>query len=131
LQEQNIMKLTMLQVARLGAVIFRQNVGQTWTGSKVVKVPGGNIVLENPQPVRMGLCNGSSDLIGWRSIEITPEMVGNKIAVFLAIESKSEHGVVSKDQRKFIDRVIEDGGIAGIARKPEDADELFEAYDHH
>ena len=65
--------------------------------------------------VRFGLCKGSSDLIGWTSIEITEEMVGEKVAVFTAIEIKDK-GKATDDQLRFIQRVNEAGGLAGIAR---------------
>ncbi len=45
--------------------------------------------------VQFGLCVGSSDLIGFKSMTITPEMVGQKIAVFTALEVKTEKGKVS------------------------------------
>lgn len=71
--------------------------------------------------VEFGLCVGSSDLIGWTTLEITPDMVGKKVAVFTAIEVKTAKGNPSPEQRNFISRVREAGGIAGIARSPEDA----------
>lgn len=40
------------------------------------------------QLVRYGLCPGSSDLIGFRTITITPDMVGQQVAVFTAVEVK-------------------------------------------
>lgn len=65
---------------------------------------------------RFGLCNGSSDLIGWRSVTVTPEMVGQRVALFVAIEVKTERGRVSKDQQNFIDAVNQAGGVGVIAR---------------
>jgi len=75
----------------------------------------------NGQWVEFGLCIGSSDLIGWTSIEITPEMVGKKVAVFTAVEVKTPTGRATAEQTNFISRVREAGGIAGIARSPEEA----------
>jgi hypothetical protein len=45
--------------------------------------------------VRFGLCKGSSDLIGLRSLEITPELVGLRLAQFVALEVKAAQGVPS------------------------------------
>jgi hypothetical protein len=69
-----------------------------------------------------GLCNGSSDLIGWTSIEITPDMLGKKLAVFSAIEVKTETGKLSPEQKIFLENVKNAGGIAKICRKLEDLD---------
>jgi hypothetical protein len=50
--------------------------------------------------VRFGLCKGSSDLIGLRSLEITPELVGQRLAQFVALEVKAAQGVPSPEQRR-------------------------------
>ena len=48
------------------------------------------------QPIKAGWgANGASDLIGFTTVEITPEMVGQKAAIFTAIEVKRETGRVS------------------------------------
>lgn len=75
--------------------------------------------------VRYGLCPGSSDLIGWRRVLITPEHVGSQIAQFVAIELKAATGRVSTEQRQFIDLVNRWGGVAGVARSVEDAEALI------
>lgn len=75
--------------------------------------------------VEFGLCVGSSDLIGWTTVEITPEMVGKSLAVFTAIEAKTTTGKPTPEQLNFIARVREAGGIAGIARSPEGAREII------
>jgi len=74
--------------------------------------------------VRFGLCPGSSDLIGWKSVVITPDMVGKRVAVFTAIETKTAKGAVRINQHLFIKAVREAGGKAGVARTMEDADEI-------
>lgn len=69
---------------------------------------------------------GGSDLIGWRSVEITPEMVGQSIAQFVAIECKAASGRVSPDQIRFIEAVKKAGGVAGVVRSPDEATRLLE-----
>jgi hypothetical protein len=76
-------------------------------------------------PVSYGLQTGSSDLIGWRSITITPEMIGQRIAVFCSIEVKSTTGRVRQEQQQWLDAVTAAGGIAGVARSVEDAQRLL------
>jgi hypothetical protein len=65
--------------------LFRNNVG-------VLKDPNG-------RPVRFGIANDSAainkicksgDLVGWQSVTVTPEMVGQTLAVFVSVETKDE-----------------------------------------
>lgn len=95
---------------------FRANVGQAWTGNKTKRLPNGDMVLERPRPFTTGLPKGFSDLFGWHTVEITPDMVGQRVAVFTAIEVKTETGRVSEQQQKFLDAVNKAGGRGFIAR---------------
>jgi hypothetical protein len=69
-----------------------------------------------------GLCPGSADLIGWRAVAITPEHVGQTLAVFLSIEVKTDKGKPSTEQLRWQKVVKQHGGIAMIARSVEDAE---------
>lgn len=72
--------------------------------------------------VQFGVASpGGSDLIGYRTVEITPEMVGRKVAVFCAIEVKTATGRATPAQRNFLDHIRAAGGIAGIVRSPAEA----------
>lgn len=75
--------------------------------------------------VRYGLCNGSSDFIGLYSMVVTPEMVGRKVAVFFAPESKARGKDAEDHQEKWMKEIREAGGIAGVARNGEEADALI------
>ena len=75
--------------------------------------------------VKFGLCKGSSDLIGFKTVTITPDMVGQKIAIFSAIEVKDK-GKATNEQKKFIDVIKKAGGLAGIARDIEDAKKILD-----
>jgi hypothetical protein len=107
--------------------LFRNNVGLAYTGD-VKRHGNGTITIENARPIKFGLCKGSSDLIGWTRIQITPEMIGRTVAVFTAIEVKSATGRASKEQKNFIKRIHDCGGIAGIARSLYDADKVVESF---
>jgi hypothetical protein len=72
-------------------------------------------------PVRYGLQPGSSDLIGWTIRTVTPDMVGQQVAVFTSIEVKTPTGRVKPEQQQWLDAVQAAGGIAGVARSVEDA----------
>lgn len=132
--ETNLQKLIMLGVSKIGTTtIFRNNVGMGWIGKSKrisqptnVKLMPGDVLIQNGRPLHAGLCEGSSDLIGWTERTVTPEMVGKKVAIFTAVEVKTDAGRVSTHQLNFISRVRQAGGIAGIARNPEEARNLIE-----
>lgn len=92
-----------------GLRLFRNNVG-------VLRDREG-------RAVRFGLHPGSSDLIGWRTVTVTPDMIGQRVAVFTALEVKAPGGThkVTAEQRQFLDIVEAAGGIAGVARSPSQA----------
>lgn len=74
---------------------------------------------------RFGLAVGSSDLIGWRTLTVTTDMVGSKLAVFVALEGKSKTGATTSEQQAFIRTVQEAGGIAGVFRSVDEAAQLL------
>ena len=74
--------------------------------------------------VTFGLARGSADLIGWRTITVTADMVGQRVAVFTSIEVKTPTGRVRPDQTAWLSAVQSAGGIAGIARSVPDALQL-------
>jgi hypothetical protein len=79
----------------------------------------------NGRPVSFGLCKGSADLIGWRTVTITPEMVGQQVAIFTSIEVKSSSGRVKPEQQQWLNAVQAAGGIAGVARSVGEAMDLL------
>jgi hypothetical protein len=84
----------------------------------------GTLKDQNGRPVTFGLCKGSADLIGWRTVTVTPEMVGTTVAVFTSIEVKTATGRLRPEQQQWLDAVQAAGGIAGVARSVEDAQRL-------
>lgn len=102
------------------ATLFRNNVGTGWTGN-ITRLQDGSILIKNPRPLHAGLCKGSSDLIGWRSITITPDMIGQKVAVFSAVEVKAQRGRATPDQINFITKLVSDGGLGVIAKNADEA----------
>ena len=112
--ETNLLRQILLEVSkRLPNVrLFRNNVGLGWAGKLVNISALGVTAIQNARPLRAGLCEGSSDLIGWTSVEITPEMVGRRVAVFTAVEVKKPGGKATAEQLNFLQRVQDAGGIA-------------------
>lgn len=122
------MRLIQARASELKYTLFRNNTGRAWVGTKQTKIANdgmfpvkkGDMVISNARPFVAGLIVGSSDLIGWKSVKITPDMVGKTIAVFSAVEVKTDKGRTSAEQDIFLQNVRNAGGIGIVARKPED-----------
>lgn len=118
--------------------LWRNNVGTGWTG-QATRVSDGNlralaaslrpgdVIIRGGRPLHAGLCVGSADLIGYRSLVVTPPMVGQRVALFAAVEVKSATGRPSTEQRLFLEHVDAAGGRSGIARSVEDAGAILAA----
>ena len=87
----------------------------------------GTLKDQHGRPVSFGLCKGSADLIGWKRVMVTPDMVGQQVAVFLSIEVKTPTGRIRPEQQAWLETVQAAGGIAGVARSVEDAQRLTTA----
>ncbi len=88
--------------SRCGTRLFRNQRGKYRIGTRWIKYGLG--------------ANGSSDLIGYTVRVVTPDMVGQKIAIFTAIEAKAATGRATDQQQEFVRQVQFDGGIAQIIR---------------
>ena len=78
------------------------------------------------QWVRFGLCPGSSDLVGLKTVTITQEMVGQEIGQFVACEIKTPTGRTRADQHAFLDHVRSRGGLAVVVKSSEEAVALLQ-----
>jgi len=104
---------------------FRINAGQGWIASPAetlhpsrpmtVRVYPGEVILHHAR-VFIGAPEGWPDLAGWDSVIITPEMIGNTIAVFAGDEAKTEHVKLSKVQKIFRDVILRMGGRYEVIR---------------
>lgn len=111
--------------------LFRNNVGMAWAGKTVSRDDKNRLLtLSNFRPFHAGLTKGSSDLIGWTTVDVTPEMVGKKVAVFTAIEAKTGKTRATESQQNFLDAVRASGGISGVARMPEDVAKIIEYWEN-
>jgi len=104
--ESDIRKTIQMALVYDGAILHRNNVGLFYT--------------RNGSPIKIGV-PGASDLIGWRTFVVTPEMVGHSIAAYMAVEVKSKRGRLTGEQENFINAVVKAGGIAFYARSVEEA----------
>lgn len=106
---------TRLHLSQGDVRLFRNNVGA--------------LQDKNGRWVTYGLCPGSSDLIGWRSVEITPAMVGQRVAIFTALEAKAPGERPSREQNAFLRAVQLHGGLAGDYRSLDEARAILQGDD--
>lgn len=106
------------------AHVFRVNVGTAWTGD-AKRLPNGTMLISNPRPLSSGLPPGFADLVGWRSVTVTEDMVGRQLAVFCALEVKAPGKSPTLQQQAFLKAVETAGGIAGVVRSVADAESLL------
>jgi len=114
LKEGNQDRLIQMAISKMGHRVFRN-------------VRGMFLTLKTKKKIKAGLmADGSGDLIGFKVVIITPDMVGSKFALFVSIEDKIGKGRPSPQQIKWRDMVLANGGIAGIVWSVEEAVELIE-----
>ncbi|MDF3019332.1 MAG: hypothetical protein K0Q92_635 [Steroidobacteraceae bacterium] len=130
MKEADLMRLLMVEASKLGARLFRNNVG---TG---LVVRGSSpqhreAILKACQAtaerlggsaarINFGLVEGSGDCIGWRPRVITQADVGTTIAQFASAEVKTAKGRSSPTQVRWRDAVNSAGGAATEVRSVED-----------
>ncbi|MFZ3118222.1 MAG: hypothetical protein WA159_07885, partial [Variovorax sp.] len=118
----------LLKVSHGNVRLFRNSVGLGWVGKSMrfnapttFKAAPGDVLIRRARPLHAGLTVGSGDLIGWTSIEITPEMVGQRVAVLTSLEAKEGSGRSTQEQIHWREQVRQAGGIASEVRSVEDA----------
>jgi hypothetical protein len=124
MKEPALLRILRARATAMGARLFRNNVGMGWVGRvqrvatphQIIRLMPGDVVIRQARPLHAGLHKGSSDHIGWTPLTITPEMVGQTVAVFTSIESKTGRAQPTAEQRAWIEAVRAAGGIAGVAR---------------
>ena len=125
--EQVVMHRMMLRFGRGATRLFRINSGMAWIG-KIIARTRTTITLENPRAFH-GATQGTSDLIGWHSVTITPDMIGKRVAIFVALEVKSATGRARPEQAAYAEAVRRSGGIAIIASDEEDVATALQIHD--
>lgn len=108
--ETKLQRLIMLALSQAGHTVFRNETGRFWTG-RVIHKENTSITLANAIMIPCGLAVGSCDLIGIQA----------GTGRFFGIEVKTKTGRASKEQVNFMEQVNKMGGLAGIARTPEEA----------
>lgn len=114
ISEATLMRRVLIRASELGARLFRNQCGKYR-----LAIPECRECQSSGRVVASGLCIGSSDLIGWRSVVVTPEMVGRTLAVFVAVELKVDRNDVTEEQAQFLEVVDGAGGIGVVVRDVE------------
>ena len=102
--ETKIQNRIMLAMSKKGYLCWRNQVG-------LFKTLDG-------RTVNIGI-KGSSDLMAVKPTVITPEMVGQTLAVFVAVEVKTATGRQSEPQKKW-QKAVEKLGVKYILARSED-----------
>lgn len=125
--ETKLHRSIMLALGHGGSRVFRNNVGvglfvdgNQEGAARLLQGAGFGV-----HRVRFGLCPGSSDLIGWQTVTVTQDMVGQRMAVFLAVEAKGTDGRLLPAQGTFLKAVQDAGGVGGMVRTVEEARRLL------
>jgi hypothetical protein len=119
--EKKTINDVLIEASKRGWKLFRQNTGEGWAGKMFrtpmpcsVRMNPTDVLIRNAAPLKAGLCKGSSDIIGWKPVVITPDMVGKTVAIFTAIEVKYGSTKITEEQKNFVDQVNKHGGFAKI-----------------
>ena len=128
MKESNILALVRLALSKLGFTSFRNNSGTAWQG-EVKRIGAKTIIIDNARPVHFGLATGSSDVIGFKPVVITPEFVNRRVAVFAAIEVKQPGKKPTDEQTNFLDCVKNAGGIAIVAYSADDVEKKLKEWE--
>jgi hypothetical protein len=109
-------KILLAHGSRDDCRLFRNATAMVWVGHKIGTVDNGSVLLApGARPIRAGLTEGSSDIIG-----IGPG------GLFAAIEVKAGSTRDQAHQERFIQMVLRLGGLAGFARSVEEATAIIE-----
>lgn len=125
ISESEVQQLIQMEAARRNCLLMRNNSG-------AFKDNTGRLIrfgLDNTSASRNKVIK-SSDLIGIRTVIVTPEMVGQTIGIFTAIEVKKEGWTRPTNEREFaqmhfIDFILQRGGVAGFASSIEDLKKII------
>lgn len=123
--ESEVQQLVQMEAMKYDCTLFRNNSGACVDAT-------GRLIrygLGHTSPKQQFL---SSDLIGIRKVLITPEMVGQVIGVFTAIEVKKEDWKFTKTfdsheikQNNFLQFVESKGGRSGFANSVDSLKDIF------
>ena len=99
---------------RLAQAIKAFSNARLWRNNRGVAQMGDAVIRFGVGP------NGAGDFIGYKVLRVTQQHVGQLVAVFVSAEAKAEGSYANPEQRRFIEQVQNEGGIAGVVRGESD-----------
>jgi hypothetical protein len=116
--------------------LWRNNVGTGWTGNATRVNLGnvralaaglrpGDVVIRAARPLHAGLCVGSADAVGLVSVQVRPDLLGQRLGVFCGVEVKRPGGRSTPQQRDWVATIRSLGGRAGFAESVEQARDIM------
>ena len=108
--------------------LFNNPVGEAWMGEVISGPRQGIVTLDHARRVSFGLAAGSADLCGYTTVTVTPDMVGQRLAVFTSMEVKRPTiRKLPEPQENWRKAVADAGGFAGMVRSADEARKLVGA----
>lgn len=126
--ETDLQRQIQIELSDENTRLLRNTVGFGWQGDNFT-IRKGRLVAGVARPVTFGLGPGTSDLVGPRSVIITPEMIGRRIAVFAVVEVKDAKKRATQEQMQFLSAMTDLGALAGVARSVEEARRIVTQFD--
>lgn len=127
MSETDLQRQIQIELSSNTTRLLRNNVGYAWQGGNF-EIRDGKLVSGAARYIAFGLAPGSSDLIGPHSMLVTPAMVGQRIAIFAAVEVKKK-ARRTPEQVRFVETMQNLGGLAGFARSVEEAREIVTRFE--
>jgi hypothetical protein len=122
-----VLTLALVEATKRGWRLFKNAIGLGFVGrvSEEYESTAGHVVeLIGARRVKFGVCNpGGFDALGWQTVRVTPDMVGMRLAVFVAVDAKTQgYPDMSSDQKNFAREVVKAGGVAIVSRRRPDGE---------
>lgn len=122
IEHTNLINQTLIDASKLpGTRLWSNPSGMGYMGSVVnrSKDSSGNtyITIKNPRVVKYGLCPGSLDMVGFKTVDNKP--------IYTEIDAKVGKDKLSVLQKKRIDMIRKFGGFAGVVKKEGDIQNFF------
>lgn len=119
--ESDVQQLIQIEGPKFGCQLMRNNSGAfTDKDGRSVRYGLGNISKKHSEQIK------SSDLIGFKRVVITPEMVGQTVAIIASVEVKKPDWNPKKlldkketAQKTWNDWIVANGGFGGFSNSVE------------